>query len=183
MLTASTFRLSLVLCLSASLLTGCGGAQEAVQTTLDRTVLGSVVGRPYASAVQSAMPALPLGPPPVAPYGDLFASTTLPDGSTVRRHISRNVGQTSRVSILGLAGSETQRFAYRLIYFRVDRAGVIVDTANGFWLGESQRCVGYLGSIFQSCDNPQALAADVAFFDGLVKTSDGRGLEAWGVRR
>lgn len=165
--------------LAALSLGACGGAQEAVQTSLDRAVMGTLVGRSYASAT-AAMPDLPLAPAREPPYGRLFSTAALPDGSRIHRHLIRDIGQTSRVSFLGIAQSETQRFSYRLLYFRVDPAGTIVETANGFWLGESQRCVGYIGGIFQTCENPQALAADVAFFDGLVRTADGRPVtEAW----
>lgn len=160
-------------------LAGCSGTQEAIQTSVDRTVMGTLVGRSYASAT-ATMPDLPLTPVREPPYGRLFSTTTLPDGTRVHRHLIRQVGQTSRINFMGIAQSETQRFSYRLLYFRVDQAGTIVETANGFWLGESQRCVGYIGNIFQNCENPQALAADVAFFDSLVKLADGRPVtEAW----
>jgi hypothetical protein len=141
--------------------------------------MGSLVGRSYVSATAS-MPNLPLAPAREPPFGRLFSTTALPDGSRIHRHMIRDIGQTSRVNVLGIAQSETQRFSYRLLYFRVDPAGVIRETANGFWLGESQRCVGYIGNIFQTCESPQALAADVAFFDSLVKTGDGHLItEAW----
>lgn len=160
-------------------LSACGGTQEAIQTSLDRTVMGSFVGRSYA-ATTASMPDLPLAPAREPPFGRLFSTTALADGSHVHRHLIRDVGQTSRVSFLGIAQSETQRFSYRLLYFRVDAAGTITETANGFWLGESQRCVGYVGNIFQRCESPQALAADVAFFDSLVRTADGRPVtETW----
>ena len=89
-------------------------------------------------------------------------------------HMIRDIGQRTSTNFLGLRSSESVQYSYRLMYFRVDPAGTIVEIANGFWLGESERCVGYVGNIFQTCENPQALAADVAFFDSLVRTADGR---------
>lgn len=168
----------LLLVLGTLALGACTGTQGQIQQALDNAVMGTLVGRPYAS-VTAVMPSLPFGPPSEPPYGRLFSVSDLPDGSRLHRHMIRDIGQSSSVSILGITTQETQRFSYRLMYFKVDRAGIVRDTANGFWLGESQRCVGYLGNIFQTCENPQALAADVTFFDTLVKTADGRPLDAW----
>ncbi|MCA3628455.1 MAG: hypothetical protein IOC49_14615 [Methylobacterium sp.] len=157
----------------ALLLGGCSAAQEAVQTSVDRAVMGTVVGRPYATAT-AGMADLPFAPPREPPYGRLFSTANLADGTRLYRHMIRDVGQTSSTNFLGLRQSETVQFSYRLMYFRVDQAGNVAEVANGFWLGESQRCVGYVGNIFQTCENPQALAADVAFFDSLVRTADGK---------
>ncbi len=172
--------LAIVLAAATALTLGaCSGAQEAVQTSIDRTVMGTLVGRPY-SAATATMPDLPFGPGREPVYGRLFSTANLSDGSRLYRHLIRDVGQTSRTSFMGLRESETVRYSYRLMYFRVDPAGTIVEVANGFWLGESQRCVGYVGNIFQTCENPQSLAADVAFFDSLVRTADGRPVtSAW----
>jgi len=173
----AAYRAALLL-LAALSLGSCSGTQGQIQQALDNAVMNSVVGRPYAS-VTGAMPALPLASLVEPPFGRAFSVADLPGGSRLYRHLIRDVAQSSSVSLFGIATSETQRFSYRLMYFKVDRAGIVTDTAAGFWLGESQRCVGYLGNIFQSCDNPQALAADVSFFDGLVRTSDGQPVTAW----
>jgi hypothetical protein len=173
---------NLIAPLLALCIAGCSGTQGDIQTAIDRTVLGSVIGRSYASAT-AAMPALPFAPTPEPPYGRLFSTSLLPDGTRLHRHLIRDIGQRSRVSILGITQSDTQQFSYRLMYFRVDPAGVVTDTANGFWLGESQRCVGYFGNIFRTCEDAQQLSADVAFFDSLVKTSSGQPIESWGRPR
>ncbi|PPD13610.1 MAG: hypothetical protein CTY25_14915 [Methylobacterium sp.] len=165
---------TIAMALAAALVVGaCSGAQEAVQTSIDRTVLGTLVGRPYATATAPG-PDLPFAPSREPPYGRQFSTTTLADGSRLYRHMIRDIGQRTSTNFLGLRSSESVQYSYRLMYFRVDPAGTIVEIANGFWLGESERCVGYVGNIFQTCENPQALAADVAFFDSLVRTADGR---------
>ena len=130
-----------LICSALLCLAGCSGSYEAIQTSVDRTVMGTLVGRTYASAT-ATMPDLPLAPAREPPHGRLFSTTALPDGSRIHRHLIRQIGQTSRVNFMGIAQSETQRFSYRLLYFLVNQAGTIVETANGFWLGESQRCVG-----------------------------------------
>jgi hypothetical protein len=159
------------------LVSGCGGQFENIQSNVDRTVLGTMVGRSYAEATRPP-PDLPLASTP-EPYGREFSVVQLPDGSRLHRRLSRAVGSTTTTSVMGIASSQTQRFGYRLLYFRVNASGVIVDVANGYWLGETSRCVGYIGNIFQSCEDPQRLAADVSFFDQLVRTADGRPITSW----
>jgi hypothetical protein len=159
------------------LVMGCAGHVENLQANVDRTVLGTMVGRNYAEATRPP-PELPLAPR-AEPYGREFSVVELPDGSRLHRRLSRAVGLKTTTNFMGITQSASERFGYRLLYFRVDRAGVITDVANGYWLGETARCVGYVGNIFQTCDNPQSLAADVTFFDSLVRTADGRPITAW----
>ncbi len=56
---------------------------------------------------------------------------------------------------------------------------MIVDTANGYALGEQARCVSYFEGLFKRCEDTAALAADIAYFDSLVTTSDGSPVQAW----
>lgn len=164
--------------LLAAALGACAGTQADVQRSVDQSVLRSFVGRDYAE-VTRALPVLPLQPVQEPPFGHRFATTELPDGSRLHRHLIRGVARESRVNVLGLAGSTERQFSYRLLYFRVGRDGLVTDTANGFVMGEGQRCVGYLGGLFRTCENAQALAADITFFDAQVRTSDGRPISAW----
>lgn len=159
-------------------LAGCTDMQSRIQTSIDGTVMQSIVGRTYAS-VNITPPRLPFEPEREPPYGRLFSVTDLPSGSRIHRHLIRGVAQTTETNFLGLVQSDSQRYSYRLLYFLVDREGIVRATANGFWLGEGDRCVGYVGNIFRTCESSAALAEDVVFFDTLVKTSDGRGLEVW----
>ncbi len=95
----------------------CSQTAADLQQSLDRSALRIHVGRPYQTLV---------APPTVGPislweppFGRSFSSQALADGSTLHRHLIREVGQRTTVSFGSIARSDTERMAYRLIYFRV----------------------------------------------------------------
>lgn len=161
-------------------LAGCGQTVAEIGATLDRNVLQTRIGRPYAEITARPSSAA-LAIAPEAPFGEAFASADLPGGHRLHRHLSRSVGETTTSDFFGLVSSRQERMVYRLYYFRVDQNGRVVDVANGVLRGEATQCVGYVGGLFSRCEDPGALAQDVAFFDTLVRTSAGETLASWGL--
>lgn len=155
----------------------CGETVADINRNLDRRATSVQIGRDYASLV-APRPALPLAVAAEPMFGDPIGSSDLPDGNRLHRHLTRSIGETSTIDF-GIVSTERQRAAYRLVYFKVDGNGTIVDTATGYLRGEATRCVGFVGGIVRRCEDPAALAADLAFLDEQVTTSDGRPLSVW----
>lgn len=162
-------------------LAGCGvtGVQQRLQASADRNILDNTVGQPYADvAAREAWTTEALFGNDKA-YGDFFASTELPGGDTVYRHLERSEAFNSSTNVAGLFGSGTTRFDYRLFYFRVGPDGIVKDTANGVVSGEQIKCVSYVGGIFERCGNAELASADMTQMDAMVATSAGLPLSSW----
>ncbi|GGK25564.1 hypothetical protein [Salinarimonas ramus] len=165
---------------AALALGACGQTAADVSRSLDRQAMQAQIGRDYLAVTARAAPMF-LAPDAPAPYGEPIGTTVLPDGDVLHRRLARSVGERSSTDFLGIVSTSSERIVYRLYYFKVDETGTIVDTANGILRGEQSDCVGYVGGLFQRCEDPGALARDIAFFDTLVRTRAGAPLSAWGL--
>ena len=169
------FKKSIQLILLLTLM-ACSSTQSRIQTTLDHKLLKGAVGKSYteiSSKKKYTVQAL-LGSDPE--YGEFISSYTLPDGSRVMRHMDRYIGGGMQFG--GALNMAEQKIAYRLFYFKVDKAGIIRDWASGFYNGESQKSVGVSG--FQIPVGETQNALPIQSFDGLVLTSAGQQLGSWG---
>ncbi|MFN3686830.1 hypothetical protein [Salinarimonas sp.] len=166
----------LVLLLCVSALGGCQSTAD-FNRGVDNMVMRVFVGRDYADLVRQ-MDVIRLGAQQPL-IGNRIGGSRLPNGMRLERHLVRSQGHAQGFHLGGLIGAEQRRMTYRLLYFKVDPAGKVVDTANGFLAGETFDCVSFLGGLIRRCDDPNALAADLQFFDSLVKTSDGQPLSEW----
>ena len=166
---------------AAALLAACSSAQGDIQQMADHNYLSYMVGKPYASIAAEkklTVDGLMYGD---RAAGELISTSDLPGGDTLYRHVDRYQSGTMTSSVAGIYGKDSATYSYRLLYFRVSPDGLVRDTANGFVPGETQTCVGWIGGIFQKCNNELELRNTVAGFDAVVKTSAGQPLASWGV--
>ncbi len=166
---------------AGALLAACSSAQGDIQQAADRNYLSYMAGKPYAAIAAEkklTVEGMMYGD---RAAGELISTTALAGGDTLYRHVDRYQSGTMTSSVAGIYGKDSATYSYRLLYFRVSPDGVVRDTANGFVPGETQTCIGWIGGIFQKCNNELELRSTVAGFDAVVKTSAGQPLASWGV--
>jgi hypothetical protein len=163
-------------------LAACSATQAEIQQAADRNWLGYVVGKSYAGVASEKKLTMEGLFQDDRAAGELFATSELPGGDRLYRHLDRYQSAASTASFGGLVGKDTATFSYRLLYFRVGPDGKIRDYANGFVGGETSSCVGWIGGIFTKCEDEAQLRQTVQSYDSFVKTSQGQPLTSWGLQ-
>lgn len=148
--------------LAALLLAGCSSLGHEVASGINNSQLRNTLGKPY-SQVMYERP----------DFGKLVGRESLPNGDQVMKHVGEFGSATSSVG--GIYGKQHQQA--RVIYFRVDRKGVIQDWATEFYKAGSSTC--WVGI----CSGAKKEQVPTEEFDKIVKTSDGQSLDAWRSRR
>lgn len=153
---------SFALALAALLLAGCSSLGHEVASGINNSQLRNTLGKPY-SQVMYERP----------DFGKLVGRESLPNGDQVMKHVGEFGSATSNVG--GIYGRQHQQA--RVIYFRVDKKGVIQDWATEFYKAGSSTC--WVGI----CSGEKKEQVPTEEFDKIVKTSDGHSLDAWRSRR
>ena len=146
------------LAIASLLLAGCSSIGQEVASGINNSQLRNTIGKPYSQVVFER-----------PDFGKLVGRETLPNGDQVMKHVGDFGSATSNVG--GVYGKQHQQA--RVIYFRVDRGGVVRDWATEFYKAGTSTC--WVG-ICSGQKNEQIPAEEL---DRIVKTSDGRSIQSW----
>ena len=146
------------LAVAALLAAGCSSIGHEVASGINNSQLNNTLGKQY-SQVMYERP----------DFGKLIGRETLPNGDQAMKHVGDFGQATSNVG--GIYGKQDQQA--RVIYFRVDRKGVVKDWATEFYKAGSSTC--WVGI----CSGAKMEQVPSEEFDKIVKTSNGQPLQAW----
>jgi hypothetical protein len=149
---------SFALAVAALLVVGCSSLGQEVASGINNSQLKNTLGKPY-SEVMYERP----------DFGKLVGRETLPNGDQVMKHVGEFGQSTSNVG--GVYGKQHQQA--RVIYFRVDRKGVIRDWATEFYKAGSSTC--WVGI----CSGAKMEQVPSEELDRIVKTSSGQPIQSW----
>jgi hypothetical protein len=149
---------SFALAVAALLLAGCSSLGHEVASGISNSQLKNTLGKPYTQVMYER-----------PDFGKLVGRETLPNGDQVMKHVGDFGQATSNVG--GIYGRQHQQA--RVIYFRVDRKGVIKDWATEFYKAGSSTC--WVGI----CSGAKKEQVPTEEFDKIVKTSNGQSIHAW----
>ncbi len=141
-----------------SLLPACSSVAEKVSSGISNRQLNNVLDQTY-EKVSYERP----------DFGKLVAREKLPDGSIVMKHIGDFGEQNS-----GMQGMYGKQYKIaRVIYFKVDKQGVIKDWATATYEAGAATCwVGF-------CGGGEKKQVPIEELDAIVKTSDGSNYSIW----
>jgi hypothetical protein len=148
---------SFALAVAALLLGACSSIGHEVASGINNSQLKNTLGKQY-SQVMYERP----------DFGKLIGRETLANGDQVMKHVG-DFGQ-SKSNVGGVYGKQHQEA--RVIYFRVDRKGVIKDWATEFYRAGSSTC--WVGI----CSGAKMEQVPSEEFDKIVKTSNGQSIAA-----
>jgi hypothetical protein len=146
------------LAIAAIVLAGCSSLGHEVASGVNNSQLRNTLGKPY-SQVMYERP----------DFGKLIGRESLPNGDTVMKHVGEFGSETSNVA--GIYGKQHQQA--RVIYFRVDKKGVVKDWATEFYKAGSSTC--WVGI----CGGEKKEQVPTEELDKIVKTSNGEPIQAW----
>jgi hypothetical protein len=149
---------AILVLISACLLTACGSIAHKVGSGINNSQLRGTVGKPYAD-VMYAHP----------DFGKLIGREKLRGGDEVMKLVG-DFG-TSSSNISGIYGK--QHLNARVIYFRVNTNGIVVDWATEFYESGTQKC--WVGI----CSGATAEQVPFEELDRIVKTSSGASIDSW----
>ena len=147
---------------AAIVLVGCSSLGHEVASGVNNSQLRNTLGKPYAQVMYER-----------PDFGKLVGRESLPNGDLVMKHVGDFGSATSNFA--GVYGKQHQQA--RVIYFRVDKKGVIQDWATEFYKAGSSTC--WVGI----CSGATKEQVPTEEFDKIVKTSNGQSLDAWRSRR
>jgi hypothetical protein len=148
--------------LLALLISGCSSIGQEVASGINNSQLSNTIGKPYNQVIFER-----------PDFGKLVGRETLRNGDQVMKHVGDFGSATSNVG--GVYGKQHQQA--RVIYFRVDRKGVVRDWATEFYKAGSSTC--WVG-ICSGQKNEQIPAEEL---DRIVKTSNGQTIQSWRADR
>jgi hypothetical protein len=148
--------------LLALLVAGCSSIGQEVASGINNSQLRNTIGKPYNQVIFER-----------PDFGKLVGRETLRNGDQVMKHVGDFGSATSNVG--GVYGKQHQQA--RVIYFRVDRKGVVRDWATEFYKAGSSTC--WVG-ICSGQKNEQIPAEEL---DRIVKTSNGQTIQSWRADR
>jgi hypothetical protein len=149
---------SFTLAVAAILLAGCSSLGHQVASGINNSHLRNTVGKPY-SQVMYERP----------DFGKLVGRESLRNGDEVMKHVGEFGSATSNVG--GIYGKQHQQA--RVVYFRVDKKGVIKDWATEFYKAGTSTC--WVGI----CSGAKMEQVPTEELDKIVKTSSGQPLNSW----
>jgi hypothetical protein len=148
----------LILAVAALVLSGCSSLGHEVASGINNSQLKNTLGKRYSDVMYER-----------PDFGKLVGRETLPNGDVVMKHVGDFGSATSNVG--GIYGKQHQQA--RVIYFRVDKNGVVRDWATEFYKAGTATCwVGICGGEKKEQVPQEEL-------DRIVKTSSGQSIQAW----
>jgi hypothetical protein len=149
---------SFTLALAALVLAGCSSIGHEVASGINNSQLKNTLGKQYSQVIYER-----------PDFGKLVGRETLPNGDTVMKHVGEFGSATNNVG--GIYGTQEQQA--RVIYFRVDKKGVVKDWATEFYKAGKSTC--WVGI----CGGEKKEQVPTEELDRIVKTSNGQPLQAW----
>ena len=145
----------IVACVS---LASCGSIAQEVRSSLSNSQLDKLVGKPYADVVYEH-----------PDFGKLVGREKTSGAFVIMKHVGDFGAESSDVG--GIYGKKI--LTARVIYFKVDKGGIVRDWATEFYQSGKQTCwVGF-------CGGAESKQVPVEEFDRIVRTSKGETIAAW----
>jgi hypothetical protein len=147
---------------AAIVLAGCSSLGHEVASGINNSQLRNTLGKPYTQVMYER-----------PDFGKLVGREALANGDVVMKHVGEFGSSTSNFA--GVYGKQHQQA--RVIYFRVDKKGMVRDWATEFYKAGSSTC--WVGI----CSGATKEQVPTEEFDKIVRTSDGQSIDAWRSRR
>lgn len=139
-------------------LASCGSIAQEVRSGLTNAQLNKMVGKPYKDVVYEH-----------PDFGKLVGREKIPVDFVIMKHAGDFGSENSNVG--GIYGKKI--LTARVIYFKVDKDGIVRDWATEFYQSGKETCwVGF-------CGGAESKQVPVEEFDRIVRTSKGETIAAW----